>query len=121
MQKNRKSKSNDPSSSSKNSQSSNAFFLNRAPLNNDYVEFEVTRALEWLSSPREARRLAACCVLAEVARANPGIFFTKTNVVTQVGGPIATTIDDEEDLDLAANGGGGGGNNNSNVPAASPR
>ena len=40
--------------------------MSSAFANVDYVEFEVTRALEWLRAERDERRLAACLVLREV-------------------------------------------------------
>ena len=59
--------------------------MSRGAANADYVEFEVTRALEWLGTERSDRRLAACLVLKELARNAPTIFFSKTN--QSAGGP----------------------------------
>ena len=45
-------------------------------LTSDLIEFEVKRALEWLSSDRhESRRLAAVLVLRELARNSPTLFY----------------------------------------------
>ena len=46
--------------------------------NVDYVEFEITRALEWLGTERSDRRLAATLTLKELAQNAPTAFFTKT-------------------------------------------
>ena len=46
--------------------------------NVDYVEFEITRALEWLRTERSDRRLAATLTLKELALNAPTAFFTKT-------------------------------------------
>jgi hypothetical protein len=46
--------------------------------NADYVEFEVDRGVEWLSSDQSSRRLAACFVLKELAENAPTLFFAKT-------------------------------------------
>lgn len=46
--------------------------------NADYVEFEVDRGVEWLSSDQSSRRLAACFVLKELADNAPTLFYSKT-------------------------------------------
>ena len=46
--------------------------------NVDYVEFEITRALEWMRTERSDRRLAATLTLKELALNAPTAFFTKT-------------------------------------------
>jgi len=47
--------------------------------NADFVEFEVSRALEWLKSERPDRRLAATLALKALARNAPTTFYSKTN------------------------------------------
>jgi phosphatidylinositol kinase/protein kinase (PI-3 family) len=61
--------------------------MSRGAANADYVEFELTRALEWLRTDRSDRRLAAALVLRELSRNSPTIFFAKTNHVNGGGGP----------------------------------
>ena len=59
--------------------------MSQGAANADYIEFEVTRALEWLRTDKSDRRLAATLVLRELARSAPTIFFAKTN--KSAGGP----------------------------------
>ena len=66
--------------------------------NVDRVEFEISRALEWLRSDRSDRRLAAVLVLRELARCAPTAFYGKTQNVNVL--QFAAT---------ASRGGGGGG------------
>jgi len=50
--------------------------------NNDFVDFEMNRGLEWLEADQQHghRRLAACLVLRELAVAAPTLFFVKSSV-----------------------------------------
>lgn len=66
--------------------------------NIDRVEFEISRALEWLRTDRSDRRLAAVLVLRELARCAPTAFYGKTQNVNVL--QFAAT---------ASRGGGGGG------------
>ena len=47
--------------------------------NVDYVEFELTRALEWLRYERSDRRLAAVLTIKELAINAPAVFMSKIN------------------------------------------
>ena len=58
--------------------------------NVDYVEFEVTRALEWLRMDRPDRRLAACLTLKELARNAPTSFYSKTSYSVTNGNSSVT-------------------------------
>lgn len=53
--------------------------------NVDFVESEVTRALEWLRNARSDRRLAACLCLKEFATNLPTTFHSKTNASNSFG------------------------------------
>lgn len=67
----------------------------RGSANVDYVEFEVTRALEWLKMDRPDRRLAACLTLKELAQNAPTSFYSKTtySAVSRVSGGSNEFID----------------------------
>mmetsp|Transcript_13845 Transcript_13845/g.21584 ORF Transcript_13845/g.21584 Transcript_13845/m.21584 type:complete len:113 (-) Transcript_13845:76-414(-) len=58
--------------------------------NVNYVEFEVTRALEWLTTTQSDQRLAACLTLKELALNAPTAFYSKTSQLTSSSSNAAT-------------------------------